>query len=143
MHGTARRLIFAASTSLWLLLATRAAAGEIYHWIDDRGHHHYSDRPQGQSQAYQPSHPLQRMPKPRLPAMTGRSSDKPGKHSKAAAQARAEAKQQAKMARRCQGYAKKLRSINARLRRGHSNDQGNRWRRQRRDVQALRWKNCR
>ncbi len=135
---------------LWLLAGSSFCSAAIYHWIDSRGRHHYSDHPpadQSPSSEYQPSQPLQTIPAPRLPA----AMDSPSATEKSRAvekrkrknQQKARERAAAELRRRCEGYEKKLSSIDRKLRRGHSNEQGNRWRRNRRHYQQLRWQQCR
>ncbi|MEH6625848.1 MAG: hypothetical protein V7739_05350 [Motiliproteus sp.] len=123
------------------LLSTQTVAA-IQHWVDEKGQHHYSDHATPDSQHYRPANPIQKMPITEYPKLLppAQRSAKTTPTRKAVAQKTA--KDKAKTEKVCRGYETKIRRINGKLRHGHSNAQGNRWRQQRRNYQQLRYQRC-
>ncbi|MCW8886661.1 MAG: DUF4124 domain-containing protein [Motiliproteus sp.] len=116
---------------------------DIQYWIDEQGQRHFSDRPNEHSRSYQPESTIQSMAPVQLPTNRALTKEAQSRKPLRELKNRKAEKQQAKLAKRCQGYENQITKINAKLRRAHSNDQGNRWRRQRRDYQQKSYQQCR
>ena len=140
-----RTLLLAAS----MTVSGNVSTTEIYHWIDDKGQRHFSDRPSADRQPYQPSIPVHSIPIHPVPTL--QVTEHPPAITPPKRRQSAKKKQQTKKNQRtlkkqqqqCQKYEKRIKALQAKLRRGHSNEEGNRWRRQKREYSHLRWKHCR
>lgn len=121
------------------MLFPTLSQAEIYRSIDKNGQPYYSDTPHASSELYQSGTYIQPMPKPQLPKLK-RSKKKAPKKKSTKAQ---EDKKRAKLQKRCESLEKKIKKVNYKLRQGHSNDQGNRLRKQRRGYSDQLSKECR
>ena len=149
---------------LLFLLVSSSLSAEIYHWTDSKGVRHYSDRPKTSNQSllrfnqekhfnqeqhsslkqlYRPDTNIHVIPKQKLPKPIKKAPNLKEKQQQKQKQKIQEAKIRKKLDKLCRGYEKKLKAINAKLRRKHNNSQGNQWRKQRRHYQKLRWESCR
>ncbi len=122
------------------------AVAAIYSWTDTQGRRHFSDDPllaeRHAGVLYQPgtpsasSTPLVR-PQPRN---TSRKTPRPSTSKANSRERRASASISANKA--CQRYERQIDALTRKLRRAHSNRQGNQWREQRRFYQHKRWQSC-
>ncbi len=115
---------------------TDTVYADIYLYTDKEGRKHYSDKPNSNAEKYRPKATLQPIPKPQLPKLDIPPSRKTPTNNN-------HAKQQAKKQRHCAAIDRKIEQLNDKLRRGHSNTEGNRWRDQRRALSDRRYKECR
>lgn len=122
---------------------------EVYTWTDDQGVVHFTDqRPSGhRHQPVELSKPSvipmgENIERGRRVTTINRQINKAldaGSEESDRAEQR-KAKRLARHKAKCEGYRKRLRRIQRRLRAGYSNDQGNRLRQQRREVtRKLNW----
>ncbi|PXX93631.1 DUF4124 domain-containing protein [Marinobacter vulgaris] len=126
------------------------SVAEVYRWVDDQGVAHFSDRKPSEGE-----HDQVELKRPSLIPM--RENITRGKRVSAineqvnrsleagsSDQRRPSDRQEARERNnaRCQGYRKKLARIHQQLRAGYSNDQGNRLRRQRRELSQKLSREC-
>ncbi|MFN2361500.1 MAG: DUF4124 domain-containing protein [Marinobacter sp.] len=128
------------------------SAAEVYTWIDDQGMAHFTDiKPEDREhepvELRRPSLIPMRENIPRgervstINRQINRSLDANGDaERKAAGQQKARELKRKKA--RCNGYRERLENIQQQLRAGYSNDQGNRLRRQRRQVSQKLSREC-
>ncbi len=126
------------------------AVAAIYSWTDTQGRQHFSDDPllaeRHAGVLYQPgtpsasSTPLVR-PQPRNTSRkTARKTPRSSTSKANSRERRASASISANKA--CQRYERQIDALTRKLRRAHSNRQGNQWREQRRFYQHKRWQSC-
>ncbi len=128
-------------------ISLTASAADIQHWIDEKGRHHFSDKASANSNVHKSKNSIQQIPAATLPKLKA-NSEQTNKDKNKRLNARQKerqkiAKTKAKQEYKCRRYQEKIRKINNKLRRGHNNSQGNRWRQQRRDYQQLSYEQCR
>lgn len=126
------------------------SVAEVYRWVDDQGVAHFSDRKPSEGE-----HKQVELNRPSLIPM--RENITRGKRVSAineqinrsleagsSDQRRPPDQKEARERNnaRCQGYRKKLARIHQQLRAGYSNDQGNRLRRQRRELSQKLSREC-
>lgn len=135
-----------------LALSTSPAQAQVYIYVDEQGRKHFSDRPQADARLYAPRTQPQSVPEPQLPKLYStsthsaagkKSANKQAKKKQHSKQQRSQPQQASKQAQRCAGLEQKIARLDLKLRRSHSNEQGNRWRAQRRDYSDQHWKLCR
>lgn len=127
-----------ATALLFSALLPVTAVADIYVYTDANGRKHYSDKPHPEGDRYQPAAIIQPVPKPSLPKI-GSSTPQKAKFSNKKKTDKALAKQQ----KRCASLDKKIDRLTDKLRQGHSNKQGNKWRKQRREYSDQRYRECR
>ncbi len=128
-----------------LLLAVTApqtVVAAIYSWTDAQGQQHFSDDPTLANQhtvtLYQPGKPAASS----TPLIRPQSLKKARKEtSKVKYQERRPTAADA-VNKACLRYERQIDALTIKLRRAHSNLQGNRWREQRRHYQHKRWQDC-
>lgn len=134
------------------LFIPAVSAAEVYTWIDDQGVAHFTDiKPEARE------HEPVEIRRPSLIPMrenitrgervstinrqvSRRLESSSGGKQKASAQQ--EARERKRKDARCAGYRQRLERIQQQLRAGYSNDQGNRLRRQRREVSQKLSREC-
>lgn len=128
------------------------SAAEVYTWIDDQGVAHFTDiKPEDRAhepvEIRRPSLIPMRENIPRgervstINRQINRSLGANGDTARKAAGQR-EARELKRKEARCDGYRERLKNIQQQLRAGYSNDQGNRLRRQRRQVSQKLSREC-
>lgn len=125
-----------AAAAYWL--CSLPCWAQIYITTDEQGRQHYSDSPSQGAQLYRRKNSLQSIPQPQLPKLypNNTSTSRP----KASKQ---QSKQLAEKQRYCERLEQRIQRLTDKLRGGHSNSEGNRWRKQRRDLSDQRYRDCR
>lgn len=141
-----------AAVFVFLIIPAVSAAEKMYTWIDDQGVAHFTDikpseREHKRVELRNPSLiPMRenitrgkRVSKINQQVSRSLEGSNAGKRTMSDQQ---EARERERKDARCEGYREKLERIQKQLRAGYSNDQGNRLRRQRREVSQKLSREC-